>query len=68
LRICVSQNNRFGLKSKPHFDINSSITFVDLDLEEKVYAKLENGVLEVILPKVQTPKAHIVQIQWFLIF
>jgi len=66
--IFTSRNNKFGSKFEHHFDINSSITFVDLVLEETVYAKLENGVLEVTLPKVQNPKAHFVQIQWFLIF
>ena len=54
LSICASHNKKV--------DVNRSITLGDLVLEEKVHAKLENGVLEVILPKVEKPKARLVPI------
>jgi HSP20 family molecular chaperone IbpA len=61
--ICASRNKKFGSKFEPHSGITRSITLGDLVIEEKVHAKLENGVLEVILPKVEKPKARLVTIQ-----
>lgn len=55
MSICASRNKKV--------DVNRSITLGDLVLEEKVHAKLENGVLEVILPKVEKPKARLVPIE-----
>ena len=63
MRICASRNKKFSSKFEPHGDVNRSIPLGDLVLDEKVHAKLENGVLEVTLPKVEKPKAHLVPIE-----
>jgi hypothetical protein len=56
MRICSSRNRKFGSTFEPHFDINRSITLGDLVLEEKGHDKLEPGVLDVILPKVENSR------------
>ena len=55
LFICAIRNKKL--------DVNHSINLSDQILEEKVHAKLENGVLEVILPKAEKPKARLIPIQ-----
>jgi HSP20 family molecular chaperone IbpA len=63
LRICASRNKKFGSQFEQHPDIIRTITLGDLVIEEKVHAKLENSVPEVILPKVKKFRARLVPIQ-----
>ena len=63
LNISASRLKKVGSELKAQSDIRHSITIGDQVVEHKVQAKLKNGVLEVILPKVEKPKAHIIPIQ-----
>jgi len=62
LRIRGSRKENFDDTKEHVLHINRNIILGDQVREDGINAKLENGVLEVILPKVEKPKARVVSI------